>query len=350
MWRELKKDYLTPKYFRDISSDDLLSITHMHNGVGHDAHGATWLAMAQGKKMWFLGKPGTERPKDPQCDYDVDIKTDYKTLQCVQNQNEVIYFPEMWWHATCNMEDWTVGIGAQNQIEGWNEQTEPVLWAAQHGEIEKLEQLKQQGVRMRTGRQNVQPIHLAAYAGHEETVHWLAANGGELMSRDDKLQYPLHYAVDGGYTELVKWMVMQGVPLNAADMTGATAMHEAAKFGNLKMVQLLLDLGADINIKDGNGAQPMHYAVEGQGHVSVITYLAENGADMLAKNGYDGGQTPLQVIQSAYMKALDQEAAVKKYTEEQQKRGRPRPTRKPAMHISVSSLKDLAQDSGPPQF
>ena len=33
------------RYFRDISQDDLLSITHAHGGVGHDAHGHTWLAM-----------------------------------------------------------------------------------------------------------------------------------------------------------------------------------------------------------------------------------------------------------------------------------------------------------------
>ena len=29
------------------------------------------------------------------------------------SMQQVVYFPEMWWHATCNLDDWTVGIGAQ---------------------------------------------------------------------------------------------------------------------------------------------------------------------------------------------------------------------------------------------
>ena len=63
MWGELRRDYETPVFFRDISQDDLLSMTHNHWGVGHDAHGPTWIGMVKGRKMWFLGKPNTPRPE-----------------------------------------------------------------------------------------------------------------------------------------------------------------------------------------------------------------------------------------------------------------------------------------------
>ena len=255
MWRKLRKDYLPPTFFRDISQDDLLSMSKSHQGVGHDAHGHTWLALMQGKKMWFLGPPNIPRPMDPQCDYDTDIEVDYGTYQCVQQEGDIVYFPEMWWHATCNLEDFTVGIGAQNTIFGWNMQTGDALFAAQRGELETLKELLKKGVPMRQGKLQVQPIHLAAFQGNFDCMVWLAENGGGLMSRDEKGQLPIHYATLGGHIQMVRAMLEHGVPLNAVNGNGETLLHISAKFGALEMTKMLLDFGADVNAKDRHASR-----------------------------------------------------------------------------------------------
>jgi hypothetical protein len=36
------------------------------------------------------------------------------TVSCVQHPGEIMWFPLDWYHATCALDEWTVGIGAQN--------------------------------------------------------------------------------------------------------------------------------------------------------------------------------------------------------------------------------------------
>ena len=35
--------------------------------------------------------------------------------KCVQDEGEVVYLPDMWWHATFNEGDWALAVGGQGE-------------------------------------------------------------------------------------------------------------------------------------------------------------------------------------------------------------------------------------------
>jgi len=75
--------------------------------------------------------------------------------------------------------------------------------------------------------------------------------------------------------------------------TGSTVAHFAAQGGDLDSLKKEVARKKDlIHAKDNNGWQPLHEGARG-GHIDVVRYLVENGADMNAKTHGDVGGTPL---------------------------------------------------------
>lgn len=71
--------------------------------------------------------------------------------------------------------------------------------------------------------------------------------------------------------------------------TGSTTAHKAAQGGDIDTLKKELANKKDlVNAKDANGWQPLHEGARG-GHVEVVRYLVENGADVNAKTGENGG-------------------------------------------------------------
>jgi ribosomal protein L16 Arg81 hydroxylase len=96
-----------------------------------------WLSVIQGRKHWFLMDPNNDWPgMQPHCEYDVD-KNDHTPgiLQCVQEPHEIIFIPEAWWHATCNLDAWTVCIGAQSYVRGMTGSGNDLLEAVRNGDV-----------------------------------------------------------------------------------------------------------------------------------------------------------------------------------------------------------------------
>jgi prolyl 4-hydroxylase len=74
--------------------------------------------------------------------------------------------------------------------------------------------------------------------------------------------------------------------------TGSTPAHLAAKEGEVRTLHEEIKKKKDIvNAKDANGWTPLHEGARG-GHLEVVKLLVENGADVSARTGEDGG-TPL---------------------------------------------------------
>lgn len=73
----------------------------------------------------------------------------------------------------------------------------------------------------------------------------------------------------------------------------ATDLEYWASLGNLDRVREALAANPDLNIRGVGGYTAMHAAVE-NGHLHVIRFLAENGADLNAR--LDTGETPLDLV------------------------------------------------------
>ena len=76
------------------------------------------------------------------------------------------------------------------------------------------------------------------------------------------------------------------------DDNGRTPLHEAAFKGHLPVMQYLCEQGADQEARDNYGKTPLHMAYNG--HLPVVQYLCEQGADKDVRD--NDSMTPLQYL------------------------------------------------------
>lgn len=86
-----------------------------------------------------------------------------------------------------------------------------------------------------------------------------------------------------------------GAPINAYGVKGRSCLQVAAGEGHLPLVQYLIDRGADINFpaSDEGGLTALQGAAQG-GHTDVVDYLIDTGADVRAAPAKNRGVTVLE--------------------------------------------------------
>jgi ankyrin repeat protein len=97
-----------------------------------------------------------------------------------------------------------------------------------------------------------------------------------------------------GNLEKARGLVQKGADVNGRDpgSPGWAPLHYAAAMGHVAMVEFLAEQGADMNLKGGDGSTPLHAAgfmVAGEKSVAA---LIRKGAAVNAMNAE--GKTPLQ--------------------------------------------------------
>lgn len=88
------------------------------NGVNMANHGFTWIGLIVGRKLWHVA-PGTiPKPREPNCARKlVENEVLPNTTHCLQEAGDIIALPTAWWHATCNLDPFTIGIGGQDSCD-----------------------------------------------------------------------------------------------------------------------------------------------------------------------------------------------------------------------------------------
>ena len=111
-WKPLLDTYILPKWNLPGFDPELsFGIAGAGTGVPFHFHGPGFAEVIYGSKRWFL-QPYKNRPN-----FDPDKSTfDWYTnvypfldhserpMECLLKANEIIYFPDRWWHATLNSE------------------------------------------------------------------------------------------------------------------------------------------------------------------------------------------------------------------------------------------------------
>ncbi|ETN80450.1 ankyrin repeat protein, partial [Necator americanus] len=104
------------------------------------------------------------------------------------------------------------------------------------------------------------PLHLACYGGRLDAAKALiAAAGSHLMVSENVFsETPLHAACTGGKSiELIAFLMKQpGVDANYQGHDGHTALHSACYHGHLQIVQYLLENGADQSLAARTNERP----------------------------------------------------------------------------------------------
>ncbi|CAN0897447.1 Putative ankyrin repeat protein RF_0381 [Linum grandiflorum] len=131
-------------------------------------------------------------------------------------------------------------------------------------------------------------IHAAARSGDLTAVQSiLASDPLAVNSRDKHSRTPLHLAAWAGHEQVVSYLCKQKADVGAAAMDNMGAIHFAAQKGHLEAVRALVQAGASVKTCTRKGLTPLHYAVQGS-HLELVKYLVKKGGvglDMKTKAG-----------------------------------------------------------------
>jgi len=133
---------IIPPYLDDFDDRKIVSVGAMGAPVYFHAHPETWLGLLAGAKAWWIGPATMQQQLFPlahqPCSYLPNaVTTSALPAQvrfCVQLPGEVLYFGDEQPHATCNLQDFALGAGAQGHTEKWA----PLVRAAFHGHLERI--------------------------------------------------------------------------------------------------------------------------------------------------------------------------------------------------------------------
>jgi ankyrin repeat protein len=168
----------------------------------------------------------------------------------------------------------------------------PILLAVYHKEPAIADMLAEKTVAL--------TVFEAAATGKTGTLVKLLARDPELINAysEDGFQ-PLGLACFFDHYETVEFLVKAGAPLNSYSNNAlhAAPLQSAVSASNLRIVQLLLANGADPNCREAGGFTPLHAAAQ-NGDMDMIRTLIFGGADLEARA--DNGKLPVDL-------ALDEE-------------------------------------------
>eukprot|EP00439_Symbiodinium_sp_Y106_P063682 s3159_g9.t2 len=267
---------------------------HQHRWKRHEE---AWMAQVYGKKLWLVGRGGSDLSADsltkPCLHYktagNIEITTSDGPLhlrRCVTGPSDVIYVPDRWAHATCGLSSFNIGVGFIGSVS-----LLPRLHQASvDGDLqEALKSLQSKASALQLGgrgmlnENGLLPLHWAAWNGHLPLVALLlrAQEEAEVAEGIDEkgfgAAHALRWAAARGHARVTAFLARRAG--QAADEQGTTPLHWAAATGHTSVSLQLLALKADPNTPDAYGARPVHF-LAGEGHVPVLRLLLLHKANI----------------------------------------------------------------------
>ncbi|CAJ1347791.1 unnamed protein product [Effrenium voratum] len=198
--RKLWQNLQLPQLVDGFTARPILSIGVNSSGEDFHAHQETWLWLLQGVKAWWFGDAknlSKLRHLDP-----CTLPSKMSGLRfCVQHPGEAIFFGNQA-HATCNLEKFVMGVGAQGRDESWP----MLLRQLRRGKVPELKSKEANAVRP-GGRS---ALHEAAVFGHQEAVRRLLAARASPLAADGEGLRAAHVAALHGHVPLLS--MLPGTP------------------------------------------------------------------------------------------------------------------------------------------
>jgi hypothetical protein len=149
--------------------------------------------------------------------------------------------------------------------------TEPIFWAADHGNVPAVRACLESGVdvnKVLSEDNHSTALLIAACYGYAAVVKALIEAGADVNKPASPQATrvvvhnvtPVCYAASNGHTDVVMELIKAGADLNQASSEGATPLHVAAHDGHDGIVALLIQAGADVRKADKDGCTPMQVA------------------------------------------------------------------------------------------
>ncbi|KAG2244383.1 hypothetical protein Bca52824_093756 [Brassica carinata] len=136
-------------------------------------------------------------------------------------------------------------------------------------------------------------LHSAARSGDLTAVQLIiSSNPLAVNSRDKHSRTPLHLAAWAGHNEVVSYLCKNKADVGAAAVDDMGAIHFASQKGHLEVVRTLLSVGASVKSITRKGLTPLHYAAQGS-HLDLVKYLVKKGANVRATT--KAGKNPADV-------------------------------------------------------
>ena len=212
----------------------------------------------------------------------LDVNDTLSLAQVNKAYNDTVWSVEGMRSMEPKIETRLVKIGKKNWV------TEPLFWAAEHGNVPAVRACLESGVDVKEvlTSDTRTALHVAAHRGHAALVKALIEAGadvnkhaspgtedasGEITSVIHNVT-PVYMAAQEGHTHVVMELIKAGADVNQATSEGATPLYIAAEDGHEGCVALLIQAGADARKADKDGWTPMKIAADYK-RKKVVTLL-----------------------------------------------------------------------------
>jgi hypothetical protein len=138
-------DYRVPAYLHPMRTFQMGIGTGEGIGVPPENHPSAWFSAVVGRKRWIVHPPDVKPPyamaNAPNCR--VQRRTPRMQV-CDQMEGDTMWVPDWWWHETCGLDKYSVGVGgitfegaekrsASRECAEYEYRMNDIPWCAEHG-------------------------------------------------------------------------------------------------------------------------------------------------------------------------------------------------------------------------